>query len=105
MARKTTTAKKARKQSGRGTRKTAAKKGSRGAKSTSTPGISRVDQEATRTHGYVVRVDYRRTSTGWRPKHTAFFGDASHGGKGKALTAAQDWLKSLRKTGKPPKRR
>ncbi|HET7457535.1 MAG TPA: hypothetical protein VFJ74_07760 [Gemmatimonadaceae bacterium] len=57
------------------------------------PGISRIDQEATRTHGFFVRVGYERTSGGtWRPRHRAFFGDASHGGKTKALKAAKEWL-------------
>ena len=57
------------------------------------PGISRIDQEATRTHGYFVRLGYERTSAGtWRPRHRAFFGDASYGGKTKALRAAKDWL-------------
>ncbi len=63
-----------------------------------TRGISRIDQEATRTHGFVVRVDYQRTDSGWRPKHTAFFGDASHGGGAKALKAAEAWLKEVRGT-------
>lgn len=61
------------------------------------PGISRVDQESTRTHGYVVRVDYRRTSSGWRPKHTAFFGDATHGGWRGSRRAAEEYLKSISK--------
>jgi len=57
------------------------------------PGISRIDQEATRTHGYFVRLGYERTSQGtWRPRHRAFFGDASYGGKTKALRAAKEWL-------------
>jgi hypothetical protein len=57
------------------------------------PGISRIDQEATRTHGYFVRVGYERTPQGtWRPRHRAFFGDASYGGKTKALRAAKEWL-------------
>ena len=57
------------------------------------PGISRIDQEATRTHGFFVRVGYERTSGGtWRPRHRAFFGDASYGGKTKALRAAKEWL-------------
>jgi hypothetical protein len=57
------------------------------------PGISRIDQEATRTHGYFVRIGYERTAQGtWRPRHRAFFGDASHGGKTKALRAAKEWL-------------
>ena len=57
------------------------------------PGISRIDQEATRTHGYFVRLGYERTAQGtWRPCHRAFFGDASYGGKTKALRAAKEWL-------------
>jgi hypothetical protein len=56
-------------------------------------GISRIDQEASRTHGYFVRVGYRKTTKGWRPKASAFFGDAGHGGKGPALRAAVKWLK------------
>jgi hypothetical protein len=58
-----------------------------------TPGISRIDQPTTRTHGYFVRVGYRKTTKGWRPKASAFFGDASHGGKTSALRAAERWLK------------
>ncbi|HJR62234.1 MAG TPA: hypothetical protein VJ803_00930 [Gemmatimonadaceae bacterium] len=68
-------------------------------------GITRVDQPSTRTHGFVVRVGYRRTARGWRPKHTAFFGDARFGGKAKALAAARTWLKRLERTGKPPAKR
>lgn len=67
-------------------------------KSSLPPGISRIDQESTRTHGYFVRVGYHRTRDGaWRPKHRAFFGDASNGGKAKALKAAVKWLKSVAK--------
>jgi len=57
-------------------------------------GISRIDQEASRTHGYFVRVGYRKTTKGWRPKARAFFGDARHSGKSSALRAAEKWLKS-----------
>ena len=61
---------------------------------TAVPGISRIDQESTRTHGYFVRVGYHRTKEGaWRPKHRSFFGDAGHGGKEKAFKAATKWLK------------
>jgi hypothetical protein len=61
-------------------------------------GVSRIDQASTRTHGYFVRVGYHRTKDGaWRPKHRAFFGDASHGGKAKALKAANKWLKGVSK--------
>lgn len=60
------------------------------------PGISRIDQESTRTHGYFVRVGYHRTRDGnWRPKHRKFFGDATYGGKTKALKAAEKWLKGV----------
>lgn len=66
--------------------------------STSVPGISRIDQESTRTHGYFVRVGYHRTKEGaWRPKHRAFFGDAGHGGKERAFKAAVKWLKDAQK--------
>jgi hypothetical protein len=75
----------------------AAKKTTR-RKSSSTAGISRIDQASTRTHGFFVRVGYHRTKDGaWRPKHRSFFGDASHGGKAKALKAATKWLKSVSK--------
>ena len=65
-------------------------------KSALPPGISRIDQESTRTHGWFVRVGYRRTKQGWRPKHRAFFGDKSHGGKTAALKAAEQWLNSVK---------
>jgi hypothetical protein len=75
-------------------KKAARRKGPAG----SVPGVSRIDQESTRTHGYFVRVGYHRTKEGaWRPKHRAFFGDASHGGKPKAFKAALKWLKSKAK--------
>ncbi len=76
--------------------KSAAKKATRKTRSSLAPGISRIDQESTRTHGFFVRVGYHRTRDGaWRPKHRAFFGDASHGGKAKALKAAMKWLKGV----------
>lgn len=75
-----------------------AKKGGKRKSGSSVPGISRIDQESTRTHGYFVRVGYHRTKEGaWRPKHRAFFGDASHGGKQKGFKAAVKWLKSKSK--------
>ena len=84
----------ARKKAVKKTAKKAAKKTKRSAVS-SVPGVSRIDQESTRTHGYFVRVGYHRTKEGaWRPKHRAFFGDASHGGKEKAFKAAVKWLKT-----------
>lgn len=75
-----------------------ARKTARRSNKSSTAGISRIDQASTRTHGYFVRVGYHRTKDGaWRPKHRAFFGDASHGGKAKALKAATRWLKGISK--------
>lgn len=75
-----------------------AKKTARRASKSATAGISRIDQTSTRTHGFFVRVGYHRTKDGaWRPKHRAFFGDASHGGKAKALKAATRWLKGVSK--------
>jgi hypothetical protein len=59
------------------------------------PGISRIDQDSTRTHGYFVRVGYRLTDKGWRPKFSAFFGDATHKGPGGALRAAKAWHKEM----------
>jgi hypothetical protein len=81
----------------RAARGTAARRTTR--KKTNLPaGISRIDQTSTRTHGFFVRVGYHRTREGaWRPKHRSFFGDASHGGKAKALKAATKWLKSVSK--------
>jgi hypothetical protein len=58
-------------------------------------GISRIDQDSTRTHGYFVRVGYRLTDKGWRPKHSAFFGDATHKGANGALRAAKAWHKEM----------
>jgi hypothetical protein len=75
-----------------------ARKTARRSSRSATAGISRIDQASTRTHGFFVRVGYHRTKDGaWRPKHRAFFGDASHGGKAKALKAATRWLKGVSK--------
>src|SRR5256714_8956965 len=53
-------------------------------------GISRIDQPSTRTHGWFVRVNYRgRRDGSYGPRHQKFFGDATYGGKSKALPAAQ----------------
>jgi hypothetical protein len=54
-------------------------------------GISRIDQPSRRTHGFFVRLDYRKTPDGYRPRLVAFFGDASHGGKRSAWKAAEEW--------------
>jgi len=64
---------------------------------TPSAGISRIDQESTRTHGFVGRVGYRRTDSGWRPQFTAFFGDRSHGGAAESLRAAEKWLRAIKK--------
>jgi len=75
------------------TKKRAAKSGRRG--------ISRIDQESTRTHGFFARFGYARDKNGtWRPKHRAFFGDASHGSKKKALAAAETWLGKIERAEK-----
>ena len=92
-AAKKSTAKRASKKT---TKKAAAKKPARRVGKSKIPGISRIDQESTRTHGWFVRVGYRRTKQGWRPKHRAFFGDKSHGGKTAALKAAEQWLNSVK---------
>jgi hypothetical protein len=76
------------------TRKTTGSRGSR-------PGISRIDQDSTRTHGFFARFGYQRDRSGtWRPKYRAFFGDASHGGKKKALAAAEAWLTKVERAEK-----
>ena len=60
-------------------------------------GITRIDQEVTRTHGWVGRMGYRRTVNGWRPKFKKFFGDFTHGGPADALKAAETWLRKTKK--------
>lgn len=56
-------------------------------------GISRIDQPSTRTHGWFVRADFHRRRDGsYGPRHQKFFGDATYGGKRKALQAAQDYV-------------
>ena len=87
-----------------GSRKTATKSTSRsrtgGGTSPANPssGISRIDQESRRTHGYFVRLGYKMTDGGSRPSASAYFGDASHGGRKKAWEAAEAWLKKTRRT-------
>lgn len=66
-----------------------------------TPGIVRLDYE--RAKGYVVRLQYRRTAEGWRPKFHQYFGDAKYGSKSKALAAAETWLEVVTRTGKAPR--
>ncbi|HKG92209.1 MAG TPA: hypothetical protein VKA84_09970 [Gemmatimonadaceae bacterium] len=100
-ARKTTSAKGARGGSAgsRARGGASAKRGSAGRGRQPSAGISRIDQDSTRTHGYFVRFDYRRTDEGWRPRHKAFFGDVSNGGRSGALKAAEEWLASVQKGG------
>lgn len=67
------------------------------------PGIVRLDYEKAR--GYNVRIGYvRKPDGGWRPRFQAYFADGRHGGKAEALAAARKWLRTLIRTGKPPKR-
>jgi hypothetical protein len=66
------------------------------------PGIVRLDYP--RARGYVVRLSYRRTASGWRPRFHAYFGDSRYGGKAKAFAAAQAWLKAVTRTGRAPAR-
>lgn len=55
-------------------------------------GITRVDQPSRRTHGYVVRLDYRKTPGGYRPQITRFFPDGRHGSRKAAWVAAEEFL-------------
>ncbi len=60
-------------------------------------GISRIDQASTRTHGWFVRTGFYKRSDGtYVPRHRRFFGDVTHGGKRRALRAAQEYLAKLR---------
>jgi hypothetical protein len=55
-------------------------------------GISRIQQPSTRTFGWFVRIGFRTKRDGsYSPRHTKFFGDASHGDARKALRAARAW--------------
>lgn len=54
-----------------------------------TPGICRIDQVEKRTHGFFVRV-MRKGKI-----HSAFFTDLKHGGKARALAAAQEHRQRL----------
>ena len=61
-------------------------------------GISRIDQESTRTHGWFVRVGfYERKDGTYVPRHTKYFGDFTHGGKTKALKAARAFVDKLQR--------
>lgn len=56
-------------------------------------GISRIDQDSTRTHGWFVRAGfYTRADGTSAPRHRKFFGDVGYGGKRRALKAAMEYL-------------
>lgn len=63
-------------------------------------GITRIDHKT--THGYFVRLGFRMTKSGRRPRFVTFFADLRHGGKRRALAAAQAWVRHVFRTGKPP---
>jgi hypothetical protein len=70
------------------------------------PGISRIDQPSTRTHGWFVRIGYgRRRNGSYGPRHRKFFGDATHGGKRNALRAAREYLATVTRASARSKRR
>ena len=67
-----------------------------GSRKTGRRGISRIDQPSTRTHGWFVRVGfYERRDGTYVPRHTKYFGDFTHGGKARALKAAQAFVQKL----------
>ncbi len=59
-------------------------------------GISRIDQPSTRTYGWFVRAGFHKRRDGsYGPRHTKYFGDATYGGKRRALQAAKQYLAKL----------
>jgi hypothetical protein len=59
-------------------------------------GITRIDQPSTRTHGWFARVRYHERRDGtYGPRHQKFFGDATYGGKRKALQAARIYVAAV----------
>jgi hypothetical protein len=64
-----------------------------------TPGICRIDQPDKHNHGFFVRVQRRGKI------HSAFFTDFKHGGRRRALAAAQRHHRKLLKQLKPMNRR
>jgi hypothetical protein len=67
-------------------------------------GISRIDQPSTRTFGWFVRAGfYKRRDGTYAPRHRKFFGDLSHGGKRRALRAAQNYLAEVERQVKKKK--
>lgn len=73
------------------------------------PGISRIDQPSTRTHGWFVRVGfYRVKKRNYSPRHRKFFGDVTYGGKRGSLKAAKAYLalvKGPARPGRAPRRK
>jgi len=62
------------------------------------PGISRIDQPSTRTHGWFVRSKFGERADGtYGPRHRKFFGDHSYGGKRRALQAAKEYLSRVQR--------
>lgn len=61
------------------------------------PGISRIDQPSHRTHGFFVRVSSQGRV------HSAFFADRKHGGRARALAAAQKHYRRMRREFKLPR--
>jgi len=64
-----------------------------------TPGISRIDQPEKRTHGFFVRLSRKGK------RYSGFFGDKGHGGRGRALKAAEAYYQKLLKKHKAVTRR
>ena len=58
------------------------------------PGLSRVDDDASRKHGYLVRLGWTKATKKGRhnkPVHKKYFGDATFGSARRALAAAVRW--------------
>ncbi len=69
-------------------------------------GISRIDQPSTRTFGWFVRTGfYKRREGTYVPRHRKFFGDLTHGGKRRALQAAQRYLATVERFERATKRK
>ena len=69
-------------------------------------GISRIDQPSTRTYGWFVRSGFHRRKDGaYVPRHSKYFGDATHGGKAKSLRAAQAYHATVDRATKKKKPR
>jgi hypothetical protein len=81
------------------------KKKKKRARASGRRGISRIDQPSTRTHGWFVRIGYHQRKDGsYGPRYTKYFGDASHGGKQKALAAAEKYHRAMSKNVKGSRR-